>query len=180
MDGVDFKVFAGPAADPEGRVAALCLPGGAAMSRKEIDDYTAVRRSLRRQGAGLYQGQRCRRRPRRPAVADPEVPARCRCQRHSRAHRCEERRPDFLRRRQGAHRQRCARRAAREGRRRSRPGRRRLGAALGRRFPDVRERRTVKALDGAASPVHGAEHRRCRCAPRQSRARPCRVPTTWC
>jgi len=41
MTGVDFKVFAGPAGDPEGRVAALCLPGGAALSRKEIDDYTA-------------------------------------------------------------------------------------------------------------------------------------------
>jgi aspartyl-tRNA synthetase len=41
MDGVEFKVFAGPASDPEGRVAALCLPGGAELSRKEIDDYTA-------------------------------------------------------------------------------------------------------------------------------------------
>ncbi len=40
MDGVDFKVFAGPAGDPEGRVAALCLPGGCALTRKEIDDYT--------------------------------------------------------------------------------------------------------------------------------------------
>ncbi|HJP03495.1 MAG: aspartate--tRNA ligase [Chromatiales bacterium] len=40
MDGVEFKVFAGPAADPEGRVAALALPGGAELSRKEIDDYT--------------------------------------------------------------------------------------------------------------------------------------------
>jgi len=40
MDAVDFKVFAGPAADPEGRVAALCVPGGAEMSRKIIDDYT--------------------------------------------------------------------------------------------------------------------------------------------
>ncbi len=41
MSSVDFKVFAGPANDPEGRVAALCLPGGSALSRKEIDDYTA-------------------------------------------------------------------------------------------------------------------------------------------
>jgi aspartyl-tRNA synthetase len=41
MDSVEFKVFAGPAADPEGRVAALCLPGGNQLSRKEIDDYTA-------------------------------------------------------------------------------------------------------------------------------------------
>ena len=36
-----FKVFAGPAADPQGRVAALCVPGGGALTRKEIDDYTA-------------------------------------------------------------------------------------------------------------------------------------------
>ena len=40
MSGVEFKVFSGPAADPEGRVAALRLPGGNALSRKEIDDYT--------------------------------------------------------------------------------------------------------------------------------------------
>ena len=41
MSSVEFKVFAGPAADPEGRVAALCVPGGAEMSRKIIDNYTA-------------------------------------------------------------------------------------------------------------------------------------------
>ncbi len=40
MESVDFKVFAGPAADPEGRVAALCIPGGAELSRKIIDGYT--------------------------------------------------------------------------------------------------------------------------------------------
>jgi aspartyl-tRNA synthetase len=40
MESVDFKVFAGPAADPEGRVAALCLPQGSELSRKQIDDYT--------------------------------------------------------------------------------------------------------------------------------------------
>jgi aspartyl-tRNA synthetase len=37
----DFKVFAGPANDAAGRVAALCIPGGAALSRKQIDDYAA-------------------------------------------------------------------------------------------------------------------------------------------
>jgi aspartyl-tRNA synthetase len=37
----DFKVFAGPANDPAGRVAALAVPGGAALSRKQIDDYAA-------------------------------------------------------------------------------------------------------------------------------------------
>ena len=41
MSAVEFKVFAGPASDPEGRVAALCVPGGAELSRKVIDDYTA-------------------------------------------------------------------------------------------------------------------------------------------
>jgi aspartyl-tRNA synthetase len=39
MGGVEFKVFAGPAADPDGRVAALRLPDGAKLSRKQIDDY---------------------------------------------------------------------------------------------------------------------------------------------
>ena len=37
----DFKVFAGPANDAAGRVAALCVPGGGALSRKAIDAYTA-------------------------------------------------------------------------------------------------------------------------------------------
>jgi aspartyl-tRNA synthetase len=40
MAGVEFKVFAGPAADPEGRVAALKLTGGSDLSRKDIDVYT--------------------------------------------------------------------------------------------------------------------------------------------
>jgi aspartyl-tRNA synthetase len=39
--GCDFKVFAGPAADERGRVAALRVPQGGRLSRKEIDDYTA-------------------------------------------------------------------------------------------------------------------------------------------
>lgn len=38
---VDFKVFSGPANDEKGRVAALRVPGGAALSRKQIDEYTA-------------------------------------------------------------------------------------------------------------------------------------------
>ena len=38
----EFKVFAAPAADPDGRVAALLVPGGAEkLSRKQIDDYQA-------------------------------------------------------------------------------------------------------------------------------------------
>ena len=41
MAGVEFKVFAAPAADPDGRVTALRLPNGGALTRKQIDDYTA-------------------------------------------------------------------------------------------------------------------------------------------
>jgi aspartyl-tRNA synthetase len=37
----DFKVFAGPAKDPHGRVAALKVPGGASMPRSQIDECTA-------------------------------------------------------------------------------------------------------------------------------------------
>jgi len=40
MQQVEFKVFRGPADDPEGRVAALKVTGGASISRKEIDAYT--------------------------------------------------------------------------------------------------------------------------------------------
>ena len=41
LEDVEFKVFSGPASDPDGRVAALRLPGGNTLTRKEIDDYTA-------------------------------------------------------------------------------------------------------------------------------------------
>ncbi len=41
MKQVEFKVFSGPANQAHGRVAALRLPGGNALTRKEIDDYTA-------------------------------------------------------------------------------------------------------------------------------------------
>lgn len=40
MASVEFKVFSGPASDPQGRVAALRLPGGCELSRKDIDGYT--------------------------------------------------------------------------------------------------------------------------------------------
>ena len=40
MKDVEFKVFSGPANAADGRVAALRLPNGGELTRKEIDDYT--------------------------------------------------------------------------------------------------------------------------------------------
>lgn len=40
LQDIEFQVFAAPAKDPKSRVAAMCVPAGAEMSRKEIDDYT--------------------------------------------------------------------------------------------------------------------------------------------
>ncbi|SFN72339.1 aspartate--tRNA ligase [Xenorhabdus japonica] len=36
---VEFSVFAEPANNPKGRVATICVPGGAELSRKQIDEY---------------------------------------------------------------------------------------------------------------------------------------------
>src|SRR6185295_8781421 len=41
MRATDFKVFRAAADLPNGRVAAVCVPGGNTLTRKEIDDYTA-------------------------------------------------------------------------------------------------------------------------------------------
>ncbi|QJR79827.1 aspartate--tRNA ligase [Alteromonas pelagimontana] len=40
LESVEFKVFSGPATDPKGRVAVVKVPGGASLSRKQIDEYT--------------------------------------------------------------------------------------------------------------------------------------------
>ena len=40
MQGVDFKVFSGPANDPKGRVVAMRVPNGGNLSRKDIDELT--------------------------------------------------------------------------------------------------------------------------------------------
>jgi aspartyl-tRNA synthetase len=50
MKDVDFKVFSGPANAPGGRVAALRIPGGGAISRGEIDGYTEFVRALGAKG----------------------------------------------------------------------------------------------------------------------------------
>ena len=40
VKNVDFKVFSTPANDPKGRVALLCVPNGATLTRKQLDEYT--------------------------------------------------------------------------------------------------------------------------------------------
>lgn len=50
MKQVEFKVFSEPAQDKEGRVAALKVPKGAELSRKQIDDYTAYVATLGARG----------------------------------------------------------------------------------------------------------------------------------
>ena len=40
MKSVEFKVFSGPANDPDSRVVALRVPQGGTLTRKVIDDYT--------------------------------------------------------------------------------------------------------------------------------------------
>ena len=97
----EFKVFAGPAADTDGRVAALRVPGGGGADAQADRRLHCLRRAPRCARARLYQGERRGEGPRRPAVADPEVPAGCRGGGHPRAHAGRERRPRLLRRRQG-------------------------------------------------------------------------------
>jgi len=50
MKDVEFKVFSGPANSAGGRVAALCVPGGGALTRGEIDGYTDFVRNLGAKG----------------------------------------------------------------------------------------------------------------------------------
>jgi len=50
MKDVDFKVFSGPANAPGGRVVALRIPGGGALSRGEIDAYTEQVKALGAKG----------------------------------------------------------------------------------------------------------------------------------
>lgn len=39
LTDIEFKVFSGPANDADSRVAVICVPGGAKLSRKNIDQY---------------------------------------------------------------------------------------------------------------------------------------------
>ena len=87
VKGCDFKVFAGPAADPRGRVTALCVPQGGKLSRKEIDDYTAYVARYGAKGLAYVKVNEIAKGPRGIAVADFEILERCGDQRNHGAHR---------------------------------------------------------------------------------------------
>ena len=95
----EFKVFAGPAANPNGRVAALRVPqGGTKMTRKEIDDYTTF---VGRYGAkGLAYVKVNEKAKGRDGLQSPILKflSDDADRRHSRAHGGGRRRSDLLRR----------------------------------------------------------------------------------
>jgi aspartyl-tRNA synthetase len=96
---VAFKVFSGPATSG-GRVAALRVPGGASLTRGEIDEYTEFVKIYGARGLAYIKVNDARSSTKRPAVAHRQEPARSRAEDHHRAHRRPVRRPDLLRRRQ--------------------------------------------------------------------------------
>ena len=80
MTTVDFKVFKQATALKDGRVAALRVPGGAALTRKEIDDYTEFVAIYGAKGLAYIKVNDVDQTERRgPAVADRQVPAAARC-----------------------------------------------------------------------------------------------------
>jgi aspartyl-tRNA synthetase len=156
MGDVDFKVFSTPATTKGGRVVALRVPGGAAISRGEIDGYTEFVKIYGAKGLAWIKVNEVAKG--RDGLQSPIVKnlhdARCR---NPQAHRRAGWRPALLRRRQGKDRQRRHRRAAPEGRpqrirQEERPVRRQVGTAVGGGLPDVRARRGRRPLGGRAPP----------------------------
>ena len=87
MKTEEFKVFRAAALAPNGRVAALCVPGRRANAQGDRRLH-GVRQDLRRRRPRLHQGQRREQAERgRPAIADRQVPVQAGAQRDHRAHR---------------------------------------------------------------------------------------------
>nr|MDZ7809031.1 amino acid--tRNA ligase-related protein [Arhodomonas sp.] len=153
---VDFKVFAGPANDPKGRVAALRVPGGGEAVAQGHRRLHRFRGALRGQGPGLHQGQRSGQgreglqSPILKFLPDAAV------DRHPGAHRRRGRRHRVLRRRQGQCGQRRARGAAGAPRATTSGLSTDWRSPVGGRLPDVRVRREGRSPLLPASPVHRA------------------------
>ena len=177
--GVEFKVFAGPAADPASRIAALRLPKGGELTRKEIDDYTAL---VARHGAkGLAYIKVNERAKGRDGLQSPilkflpDAAVNGVLDRVGRRGR----RPRVLRRGQSPRRQRVVERVASRARARPQARRRRVAAAVDRRLSDVRSA-ARRRLDAGASSVHVAARPVAGGAARRARRRRSRAPTTSC
>ncbi len=155
MAGVDFKVFAGPAQDPKGRVVALCLPKGGELSRKEIDDYTKFVAIYGAKGLAYIKvnewatkGREGLQSPILKFLPDATVDWH-----HGPDRRCG-RGPDLLRCRSGHGGERVHRRPAGAARPGSRARGARLAAPVGGGLPHVRARRGQPALGRPAPPLH--------------------------
>ena len=161
MKTVDFKVFRAAADLPNGRVAALRVPGGGTLTRKEIDDYTAFVAIYGAKGLAYIKVNDAAEAERgRPAVADRQVPAARRAARRSSS--APARRPatssssaPTARRSSTTRSARCARRSATSAASRE-PGWKPLWVVD---FPMFEYDEERKTLGGAAPSVHRAEGR---------------------
>ena len=177
----DFKVFAGPAANPHGRVAALRVPaGGTKLSRKQIDDYTPFVARYGAKGLAYVKVNEQGEGPRGPAVADPQIPERRSDRRHPVAHGAEDGDLIFF----GADTAKVVNDSL--GALRLKvghdlwPGADRLASAVGGRLSDVRMGCRRETMGRVASSVHRAARSRMRLPCARTRARHSRRVTTWC
>ncbi len=160
MQDVEFKVFSGPAKDPQGRVAALRVPGGGEISRKDIDEYTQYVGKYGARGLAYIKvndvaaGRDGLQSPILKFLPDDVVTA------IIERTGIEDGDLVFF----GADRERVVNESLGALRVKLGVDRNmlagRLGAGVGGGFPDVRAGPEDRALDGAASPVHGTLCRR--------------------
>ena len=163
MRDVDFKVFAAAATAPGSRVVALRVPGGAEMSRSEIDAYTQFVGIYGAKGLAYIKVNEVAKG--RDGLQSPIVKNLHDAALAELIKRTGAQDGDIIffgADREG--RERRHRRAAREDRpqrirQEDRPGDRRLEAAVGRRLPDVRIRRGRRSLHRCPSPVHQPQGR---------------------
>jgi aspartyl-tRNA synthetase len=172
MKTVDFKVFRAAADLPNGRVAALRIPGGGTLTRKEIDDYTAFTAIYGARGLAYIKVNDAAQ-PNETGLQSPIVKFLSADVLRAIVERTGAATGDLIF--FGADKEKIVNDAL--GALRARVGHepRSLGAgleaAVGRRLPDVRARRRVEDVGGAPSPVHGAQGRPRGAARVRSRAR---------
>ena len=180
VSGCDFKVFAAPAQDPDGRVAALRVPDGGALTRKEIDEYTAF---VARYGAkGLAYIKVNQRARGREGLQSPIVKFLDDAAVEGILARCGAADNDLIF--FGADKSKVVSDALGALRLKVAQDRGllapRLAAALGRGFPHVRMGCGRQALGRHASSVYFPAQRRSGGAASGARRRRWHAPTTWC